>query len=453
MFRCAFFESDITPPLYHNMPGYFSERLAEDVLDKLYAKAFVCCGSNGVKTAMVAIDANMIPEEIVVAAKKRIADHTDIPTENISVSATHNHNGGPTVSWGKLVRQEDSYMAFVADKAADAVIVANRHLRPARIGYGCGRVDDISFHRIYEMKNGTLQTNPGVHNPDVVRPAGPIDPDVTVLRVDDAETGKPLGSVTNFACHLDCVDRMAYSGDYAAALSDELKDAYGHRFVSVFFVGTCGNINHFDVFGGKHTAPDYYRYMGKRLGDEVKRVFDSCEYSQDDTADTFRTVLTIPKRRVPESEIPELKRITETVTLHEHEVIGSQSDPDQLKAVFAYDLLNYIKTQDEDKEVPVQFVRLGDNAFYELPGEVFVQFGQKIKRESPFRHNFILTNSNGLYGYLPLRELFMPTVYESKLGCTSYLDPEAGYRVTDAALEMAKEAFSRGKTGHGPEGK
>ena len=74
MFRCAFFESDITPPLYHNMPGYFSERLAEDVLDKLYAKAFVCCGSNGVKTAMVAIDANMIPEEIVVAAKKRIAD-------------------------------------------------------------------------------------------------------------------------------------------------------------------------------------------------------------------------------------------------------------------------------------------------------------------------------------------------------------------------------------------
>ena len=177
------------------MPGYFSERLAEDVLDKLYAKAFVCCGSNGVKTAMVAIDANMIPEEIVVAAKKRIADHTDIPTENISVSATHNHNGGPTVSWGKLVRQEDSYMAFVADKAADAVIVANRHLRPARIGYGCGRVDDISFHRIYEMKNGTLQTNPGVHNPDVDRPAGPIDPDVTVLRVDDAETGKLLVSV------------------------------------------------------------------------------------------------------------------------------------------------------------------------------------------------------------------------------------------------------------------
>ena len=125
-------------------------------------------------------------------------------------------------------------------------------------------------------------------------------------------------------------------------------------------------------------------------------------------------------------------------------MIGSQSDPVQLEAVFAHDLLHYIKKQDKIKLVPVQLMRIGDNAFYELPGEVFMQFGQTIKKESPVRHNFIFTNSNGLYGYLPIREQFMPSVYESRLGCTSYLEPEAGYRVTDTALKLAKEAFGNG---------
>lgn len=440
MLKCAFFESDITPPLYNCMPGYFNERLATDIKDKIYAKAFVCEGSDGTKVAMIAVDANFITEGIANATKERIVAHTDIKFDNITMSATHIHNGGPTVDWGKLVKHSDLYNEILSQKAADAVIVSNNHLRPARVGYAKGKVDDISFNRIYEMKDGTLQTNPGKGNPNIVRPKGPIDPDVTVLRVDDAETGKIMGAIVNFACHQDCVDEMLYSGDFASAMSDELKDEFGSRFVSVFFPGTCGDINHFDVVNGKHEVVDYYRYMGKRLADEVKRVFPLCEYTKDDTVKAYKKICPIKKRMVDENDIPALEEITKTVVLREDEVIGSQSDPDQLKAVFAYDLLNYAKDKTTTKDVPVQFVRIGDNAFYELPGEVFVEFGQKIKTESSFKHNFIFTNSNGLFGYIPLREMFMPTVYESKLGCTSYLDPEAGYIFTDVVLDMSKEA-------------
>ena len=180
--------------------------------------------------------------------------------------------------------------------------------------------------------------------------------------------------------------------------------------------------------------------MGKKLSDEILRVLPEREYCSDDTVSAYKRVCTVKKRMVPESEIPELENITKTVVLREDKEIGSQSDPDQLRAVFAYDLLNYAKDKNDTKDVPVQFVRIGDNAFYELPGEVFVEFGQKIKAESPFRHNFIFTNSNGLFGYIPLRDRFAPTVYESKLGCTSYLEPEAGYIFTDTALELANKA-------------
>ncbi len=440
MLKCAFYESDITPLLYANMPGYFNERPGKDVKDKIYAKAIVAQGSNGVKVAMVSVEANFITEEFCSIARKRIAKFSDIDPKHVTLSATHIHNGGPMVDWGKLVKSDAQYVRFAAQKAADAVLIANQHLQECRVGYANGCVDDISFHRIYEMRDGTYQTNPGKYNPDIVKPYAGIDPDVTVMRADDKD-GNPIGAVVNFACHQDCVGELAFSGDYSSQLSKRLKEAYGVDFVTVFFVGTCGNINHFDVHTDKDTVPEYYRIMGNKLADEVLRVSENLEYSEDDTVAFASKTLSIKKRMVPKAEIPELKKITRTVTLREDEEIGSQSDPDQLKCVFAYDLLNYAKDPAKTKSVPVSFCRIGDNAFYLLPGEVFVQFGQKIKTTTPFKHRFILTNSNGLFGYLPLRNLFMPTVYESKLGCTSYLEPEAGYKITDAAIALAdKEA-------------
>lgn len=440
MLKCAFYESDITPLLYANMPGYFNERPGKDVKDKIYAKAIVAQGSNGVKVAMVSVEANFITEEFCSIARKRIAKFSDIDPKHVTLSATHIHNGGPMVDWGKLVKSDAQYVRFAAQKAADAVLIANQHLQECRVGYANGCVDDISFHRIYEMRDGTYQTNPGKYNPDIVKPYAGIDPDVTVMRADDKD-GNPIGAVVNFACHQDCVGELAFSGDYSSQLSKRLKEAYGVDFVTVFFVGTCGNINHFDVHTDKDTVPEYYRIMGNKLADEVLRVSENLEYSEDDTVAFASKTLSIKKRMVPKEQIPELKKITRTVTLREDEEIGSQSDPDQLKCVFAYDLLNYAKDSAKTKSVPVSFCRIGDNAFYLLPGEVFVQFGQKIKTTTPFKHRFILTNSNGLFGYLPLRNLFMPTVYESKLGCTSYLEPEAGYKITDAAIALAdKEA-------------
>jgi hypothetical protein len=51
-------------------------------------------------------------------------------------------------------------------------------------------------------------------NPDVVRPAGPIDPQIGLLLVRSAGDKKPLGLLSNFALHLDTVGGMKWSADY-----------------------------------------------------------------------------------------------------------------------------------------------------------------------------------------------------------------------------------------------
>ena len=71
------------------------------------------------------------------------------------------------------------------------------------------------------MKNGSVGWNPGKLNPNIVKPAGPIDPAVPVVY---AETlgGQPLATYVNFAMHLDTTGGMLFSSDYAHPLAQIL---------------------------------------------------------------------------------------------------------------------------------------------------------------------------------------------------------------------------------------
>ena len=55
-------------------------------------------------------------------------------------------------------------------------------LKPAKMGYGKGIAPNVTFIRRYVMKDSSLKTNPGVNNPDIVRPVGDIDESVNVMQ-------------------------------------------------------------------------------------------------------------------------------------------------------------------------------------------------------------------------------------------------------------------------------
>ena len=61
--RAAFYECDVTPPLGGYMSGHYRKDLAEDVIDKLYAKALVV-ESDGELVAIVTVDTLIVPEEM-----------------------------------------------------------------------------------------------------------------------------------------------------------------------------------------------------------------------------------------------------------------------------------------------------------------------------------------------------------------------------------------------------
>jgi neutral ceramidase len=67
-----------------------------------------------------------------------------------------------------------------------------------------------------------------------------------------------------------------------------------------------------------------------------------------------------------------------------------------------------------------------------------------VKTGSPFPDTFIATLANGWHGYAPTLEAFNRGGYEPRFAYPSRLAPEAGDRMTDAALELLQRLASLG---------
>ena len=70
--KFGFYEFDITPPINSIIPGDFTARRAKDVIDKIYARAFVA-QKNDTKIATVVLDACGVTAEITEKIRKRVS--------------------------------------------------------------------------------------------------------------------------------------------------------------------------------------------------------------------------------------------------------------------------------------------------------------------------------------------------------------------------------------------
>ena len=457
MFRAAFYETEVTAPLGSLIPGSYSKRYAEDVRDRLYAKAVVI--DNGTETvAMVVMDSVELPDDIHDVIAERVEAYTGIKAENIMVACNHTHTGAPIVAFPEVgVFEDEAYVSVTTRLMADCITLAYRRLENVKIKYGCGEVYGMSFNRDYVMRDGTIIMNAGranspvtelhivpevqivkfedaqknidskIINPNCVGNLAGIDPELPVLYFENEE-GKAIGAVINFACHQTCLSNTEISGDYSSILAKELKKVYGEDFVSLFLIGTAGDINHVDPTISV-TPKDTYIKVGKRLAEETVRVVNSAEEITGNELLSRKEKLEIKKR------IADAEAINREVRRWEKTLRKSSSG---LRNMLYYQ----VNSTEEYAECYVQCIRIGDVYLYALPGEVYVNFGLQIKEKSPSRKNLISELANGPYwGYIPTKEAFLPQsiLYEASLCRLSHLVPEGGYIISDKALELAGE--------------
>jgi hypothetical protein len=392
-----------------------------EVKDELFVKA-IAIESGGEELLLVVIDALFVLAAETERIRERIQAFTGITPERIMVSATHTHTGPPI--WPG---QDEAYLAELVRKAADAAILAYRRLRPARIDFASGREAGIAFNRRFRMKDGTVQTNPGYENPQLLEPEGPADPEVFVLRIDD-EAGQPLAVVTNFACHPDTVGGTEASADYPGSLSRSLKLALGEQTVSLFVPGASGNVNHHDFLRPRTITAGHHIKMGEILAGEVLRVRENITMPEGEQLmplGAARSRFPLLYRQATEEEAAEARRTLQ------------RSEARPIERILAERLLQTMENPVREAEMEIHAFRIGELAVAGLPGELFAELGLRLKAQAPYAGLIVNTLCNGTNtGYVGTREAHANGGYEMRLRNYSRNAPGTGELFVDKALEL-----------------
>lgn len=451
--RCGFYETEITPPLGTAIFGYFMPRINTKVTDKLYAKACVL-EQDGKYCAMLVLDSLRVPSSFPAFIKNYVHEKTGIAPDAVLITATHSHTAfpidddlgiyenprflekQPLLNAG-LDRQTRELIRILA---ADAIVHAFRRLRPAKIRFGIGEANNISYVREYYLEDGTVRTNPLQWREQIVKPYAQPDTSLPVFFFTDQE-GIPMGSISAFALHHDIISGSQISADYSGVVSRRMKEKYGNAFISLFFAGFCGNINHANYMGEKVGEPfvKTYEQTGDILYDAIMRTVESAQ-PVSPVLDVKLETVPIKKRQLPEGFIESVKALVKNPPPADTPTSIEDPYSDGMKYLASQRLLSYYGVE-KDKlfDVPVQVIRIGDCLIYALPGEMFSQFADTIRKASPTRKNMFVELANFPNSpYVPTKEMFLPFVYEASYYSARW-EPDAGDILTGKAIGIAKK--------------
>ncbi|HEX5103026.1 MAG TPA: neutral/alkaline non-lysosomal ceramidase N-terminal domain-containing protein, partial [Pirellulaceae bacterium] len=449
--------ADLTPPDGFPMAGYYHERLAEGTIDPLQAKAIVL-RSGKTEAALVVCDLIGIATDLSREVRRRAAEQTGIPADHIVLSATHSHTAPDYMKELYLnlggQRQEPARAAYIGkllSGPAEAIVKARAAAQPVILEAGSATLQpQVSFNRRFVMRDGSVRTWMNLDHPEVVRSAGPIDPNIELLSIKSA-AGKPLGILSNFALHLDTVGGSKWSADYPHFVQESLRNATGSDVLSIFATGCCGDINHADPRRRERNKTDF---IGNAIGASIAQQLDHLE-------PVGQPNLVVKSRLVPlplqDATADEVARAIQTldaaarqekVDFYEHVTAYKKLILDQLQHAQPYTntaehitwgLSRSLAGVGPSLPAEVTVLALGrDMAIVCLPGEVFVELGLAIKQGSPFRTTLVVELSNCVETiYIPTRASYAGGSYEVT---NSALQPGAGEMLVEAALALLREA-------------
>jgi hypothetical protein len=330
-------------------------------------------------------------------------------------------------------------------RIADGVRRAVNNLEPARIGYGCALEPTQVFNRRYYMKPGVpvpdpfggedkVVMNPGRGNPNILKAAGPTDPQISFLSVQSLD-GRAIALLANYSLHYVGPGKGGViSADYFGIFADRIQQLLGvdksnPPFVGIMTNGTSGDINNIDWLNKsrKRYAPyEKMRLVANLVAKAVYTAHKNLKFQDWIKLDAMQNEFTLSVRKPTEKQIAYAQKILEK--------------PDDSKPYHKRERVYARRTlqlQDSPDKVSVmlQTFRIGDLGICAIPFEVLVEIGLEIKEKSPFDQTFTVSLANGTYGYLPPVNQHKLGGYETWLG-TNAVEIQAAPKIVSMLLSM-----------------
>ncbi len=445
MIKAGFSRLCIDPPLCTPLSGYYEARYNRGVLDSLYVSA--AAFSDGENQAVIiTLDLCMLTTAQSDSYREAAAKTCGIPKESVFLTCTHTHTG-PMIGkdFASELHGSETYEAYLGTRICDAALYAFADLRGASFQSASSSVENISFIRRFRMKDGSVQTNPGIDNENIASPLGAPDNTLNLLKIlrSDAEDIY----IVNFGTHPDTIGGEMVSADYPGFVRSTVEGAL-ENVKCIFLTAPQGDVNHinpfpkdsdrqglcYDSFDGVPRGYEHAKHMGRAIGGEVLKICGKALPLECNT-------LNFAEKRVSVFVNKENDRIKDAEkTLHLHE-LGRDSELPFKKMELTTEVARAkriidLKDAPDTIEVSISCIILGGAAFIGFPGEPFVEIGRKIRKGSPFKTNILCCLTNGGDYYFPTASAYDEGGYEA---ATSHLKRGTAEKLAEESVKLITE--------------
>jgi neutral ceramidase len=274
----------------------------------------------------------------------------------------------------------------------------------------------------------------------------PRDDRVPLLLVSDATTapGDPghwRGALLGFTCHPTTVQvQPLVSADYpgvaCATVERELQAE-----ACLFLQGACGDV------GPVRATTDFrdVAVYGRALGGEALRCLSLLEAPD---APPMSPALAVAGEvvEVPRRPLPDAAALATRAAALQDEIRDAPDEAARREAIAAYrrvaEPLRLARLGTGPVRLEVQALRLGEALIVACEGELFVEYGTRIKDASPAAVTFVAAYSNGYEGYIPTPATWDEGGYEVSPGPWTRVGRDGGEILAERAVALALHAWS-----------
>ena len=433
---------DITPPLTIPYLGLMPRQAYfTGVHDPLFARALVFDDGRE-RAALVCADAIGLGNHILGPGRSftselraRIERRCGLRGDHVMVSSTHAHSTPETLGITRLgdVPAAAPWLEALLDHLASAVAMACDDTRPCALKVGTGLVPGVARNRRPAWQGLSLEDQAA---------RGRLDPQLQVLLCEDQE-GNARQVLLNFQCHPVTVQvQPMVSADYPGAAVEMVRRGLPGCRDCLFLQGAAGNLN--PVRDDTRDFRDVAVY-GAMVADEALKVTarllgGGVAPMEDVIVRSASARVAVPPRAQPDRAEWERKlgdaRALEQTAREERENLAARQ---QLRD--AQEVLDSMEHFGVPQEAEVQVVRIGDLAIASTPGEMFTEWGLKIKKESPSPHTFIAELANGWVGYLLNPGGFAEGGYEASPGPWTQTNEDGAALLADTAIDLIRRLW------------
>lgn len=403
---------DMTPAPGFEMWGAAGRKgFAESTLDPLFARALVLRDSAS-SLALVTLDlGRTFSTQQMDRVRRAVRQSAGIA--HVIFTASHTHTG-PNILNDEYITA-GRWEPEALQRVIGVIEQAARKAVPARLGVATGA--SYIGHNRQDGPAGPLGINvTGVRT-------SPVDPIVTVTRVDDL-AGRPLAILAHYAAHPVILNHVTrYSADFPGAMAEFVRREWNEQPVVFFLQGACGDINTHQVAVGPRTFEA--RRTGIDLGRVVARV--SRQIHTEPATGSLQVsddVMSFPARWDPKK----LQSMGATPTYHQWLTTGRPLGypSDTVRAHVTTLLVNK------------------SWAIVTMPGEPYVDLQIDLRDRLPEVDAILLGYANGYVGYLPtLRAAARDGVFYGANAWPTIVAPGAPERMLDRGIIRVLEFLGK----------